>query len=298
MKPLIDSDILLYEIGFSSEKTELINGEKKVVSASWDFCRDLLDKKIELICEEVGAKEAPSLFFTNTKRINKVCNKLRKLNGEPAKEFVDNFRVKVAEEKEYKANRSSVKPFHFNNIFLYALSNYNTVVQETGLEADDAMCIEQYSAVKTGKFNTIICSRDKDVRQCPGWHYSWECGAQASIGPIMVDELGFLERTDKKKVWGVGAKFFYYQLLVGDATDNIGGIRGKGTEFAFNLLKDSTTIRQTYELVAEVYVKTWGDLWKKKFREQADLLWMIRELDENGEKVRWMPPQIARGLSG
>jgi hypothetical protein len=269
----------------------LFEGEKVVVPASWDFCKDLFDKKIELICDEVGAKQPPLLFFTNTKKINKHLNKKRKYDGQPPKEFVDNFRFEVAKEKEYKAGRASTKPFHFNNIFLYATSNYDTHVDETGLEADDAMCIQQYTGFKSGALDTIICSRDKDVRQCPGWHFSWECGKQASIGPIKVDELGWLEQKDKK-IWGVGSKFFYYQLLVGDAVDNIGGVKGRGPVFGYNLLKNTTSIRQTYELVAEVYVKTWGDLWKKKFREQADLLWMVRELDDKGEKIRWKPPTI------
>lgn len=292
MRPLVDSDILLYEIGFSSEKVELIEGVRTVVPASWDFCRDLFDKKISLICEEVGAKSPPSLFFTNTKKINKNLNKKRKLEGAPEKEYVDNFRFAVAKEKAYKGTRLPTKPFHFNNIFNYALAEYNTIVDETGLEADDAMCIEQYGQYKQGLFDTIICSRDKDLRQCPGWHYSWECGKQASIGPIMVDELGSLEEKGKDKVFGTGAKFFYYQMLVGDTVDNIGGIYNKGPKFALNLLKDAPSVRKAYELTAEVYVKTWGDQWKPKFREQADLLWMIRELDEKGEKVRWRPPPL------
>lgn len=292
MKPLIDGDVLLYEIGFSSEKTELQDGEKVVIPSSWEFCQNLFDKKIELICDEAKATSPPTIFFTNTRKINRELNKKRKWQDLPEKTFVDNFRFEVAKEKEYKAGRSSVKPFHFNNILQYTLSNYDFHINEDGLEADDAMCIEQYKEVKENRFSTIICSRDKDVRQCPGWHYSWECGKQAAVGPILVDELGFLEQKDKDKIWGVGNKFFYYQLLVGDSVDNVGGLYNKGPKFAYNLLKDTTTTRQTYEFVAEVYVKAHGDKWKEKFREQANLLWMVRELDEKGEKVLWKPPPL------
>jgi len=298
MKPLVDFDVLLYELGFSSEKTEVIDGNKVVVPASWDFCQNLVDKRVELINEEVGATEAPLLFMTNTRRLNKQSNKIRELRNEPKKEFVDNFRYEVAKEKEYKGNRASTKPFHFYNIASYAIANYDVHINEDGLEADDAMCIKQYSSVKQGVYDTVICSRDKDVRMCPGLHYSWECGKQAALGPIMVDELGFLERRPDKKIWGVGSKFFYYQLLVGDSTDNIGGIHRRGPKFAFNLLKDATALREAYELVAEVYVKTWGDLWKKKLKEQAQLLWMIREVDESGKRVDWKPPSrhVPEGL--
>lgn len=287
---MIDSDVLLYEIGFSSEKT--IDG--KVEPASWDFCQDLFDTRVKDICEAVGAKEPPLLFLTNTNRINKLLNKKREYNEEEPKPFRDNFRYEVAKEKEYKSGRSPVKPFHFYNLLNYIMAEYDFHVNENGLEADDAMCIMQYADWKAGGRNTIICSRDKDVRQCPGFHYSWECGKQPEIGPIEVDEVGYLQlKADKKpiKVFGVGDKFFYYQLLVGDAVDAIGGVKNRGPVFAYNLLNDATTSREMYELVAEVYVKTHGDSWKEKFREQADLLWMVRELDENGERVRWTPPK-------
>lgn len=299
MKPLIDADILLYEVGFSSEKKDA----GVIEPASWDFAQELLDNRIKLICDEVGATQAPTLFLTNTKRINKTLNKRREMNDEPAKEYVENFRVEVAKEKDYKGGRKATKPFHFYNLLHYMLASYDVHVNEGGLEADDAMCIQQYGRQKLGHNDTIICSRDKDLRQCTGWHYSWEVGNQASIGPIFVDALGWLDwknkgevdakgRAKPAKIFGVGNKFFYYQLLVGDTVDNIGGVKGRGPVFAYNLLHAAVSERQCYELVAEKYLQNWGDEWKVKFREQADLLWMVREVDQNGEKIKWRPPNV------
>lgn len=298
MKPLIDSDILLYEIGFSSQE----GYGDAAIPASWDFAQDLLEKKLALICDEAGGTEEPTLFLTNTRKINKTLNKDRKRKGEESKEYVENFRVDAAKEKEYKGTRKADKPFHFNNLLHHMLASYDVVVNENGLEADDIMCITQYSRWKEGNLDTIICSRDKDVRQCPGWHYSWEVAKQASIGPILVEPLGFLEhknpgeldargRAKPPKIFGTGDKFFYYQLLVGDTVDNIGGLPNRGPVFGYQLLKDATSSRACYELVAEKYLQTWGDDWKTRFREQADLLWMVREVDENGEKVKWKPPK-------
>jgi len=288
VKPLLDADILLYEIGFSSQQIV----DNRVVPNSWEFCQELLDRRISLICDEVQATEEPKLFLTNTRSLNRSLNKKRAYEDKPKKEYVENFRNEVAKEKEYKAGRKPDKPFHYNNIREYLLSTYDVHVDENGLEADDALCIQQYARWKEGINDTVICSRDKDVRQCPGFHYSWEVGKQPSIGPIMVDELGILERKSPTKVFGTGNKFFYYQLLVGDIVDNIGGVKGRGPAFALNLLQNAKSVRQCYELVAEVYVKHWGDVWKDKMREQADLLWMIRELNEEGEKVKWRPPKI------
>jgi 5'-3' exonuclease len=161
------------------------------------------------------------------------------------------------------------------------------------------MCIMQYKSWQDG--DTIICSRDKDVRQCPGLHYSWEVAKQAAIGPIFVEPLGHLEKVGEGKTYangkpkpiklfGTGHKFFYAQLLMGDKVDNIGGVVGRGPVFAYNLLHEARSERELYELVAELYVKTYGDDWKVRMKEQADLLWMVRELDEKGDKVLWMPP--------
>jgi len=291
MQPLIDSDILLYEIGFSSQKTE----GGVVEPASWDFAQNLLEKKIDLICDEVGATKPPLLFLTNTPRITKLLNKQRKREDKPQKEHVENFRNALAIEKEYKGGRKPDKPFHYYNLLAHILGSYDYRVHENGLEADDYMCITQYKSWQEG--DTIICSRDKDVRQCPGNHYSWEVAKQPSIGPIFVEPLGYLElqeKVDKKgaktnKLFGVGAKFFYAQLLTGDTVDNIGGLKGRGPVFAYDLLHDLTTERDCYEYVAEVYVKTYDDDWKVKIKEQADLLYMIRE-EEDGVPKRWLPP--------
>lgn len=291
---LIDADILLYELGFSSQSK---NEQGLIEAASWDWVEDLINKKISLITEEAGATQ-PLLFFTNTPRINKLLNKGRKREERPTKEYVPNFRDEVAKEKAYKAGRKADKPFHFYNILVYLLANYPTAIHEDGLEADDFMCITQYKSWQDG--DTVICSRDKDVRQCPGLHYSWEVGNQAAIGPLFVEPLGFLElqqKLDKNgkkkppKLFGVGAKFFYAQMIMGDAVDNIGGVKNRGPVFADTLLKDTTSERECYELVAEKYVQAWGDSWKEKMREQANLLWMVRELDEEGKPILWTPPK-------
>lgn len=280
-----------------------------MVPRDWEFTQELLDNRIKLICDEVEATESPLLFLTNTPRINKLLNKQRKRVDEPEQPYVENFRTAIAnaiptddvDAKEYKGGRKQQKPHHFYNLLSHILSSYSTHIDEFGLEADDAMVIHQYSRWKQGLYDTIICSRDKDVRQCPAWHYSWEVGKQTSIGPIWVEPLGQLTHRDPDerdakgklkpaKIFGTGEKFFYYQMITGDSVDAITGIKGKGPMFGYHLLKDATSPRECYELVAEKYVQAWGDRWKEKMRLMADLLWMVREKNEKGEKVLWTPP--------
>jgi hypothetical protein len=301
MTPLIDADILLYEIGFSSQmpgEHRDEEGKPIIIPNSWDFCKDLFDKKIELICDEVGATDSPLLYLTNTAFINNLLNKRGKWLGEPETVYVPVFRHLIAEQKAYKFGRAAVKPFHYHNLILHVITEYNFQVSQMGLEADDLMCMQQTKAIE--KVDTIICSRDKDLRQCPGWHYSWECGTQNAIGPILVDNLGTLIMKNEKereiikpkpkpKMFGTGAKWLYYQMLSGDAVDNIGGAKSKGPVFAYNLLKDATSEYECYELTKKVFQDSYKEDWETIMREMADLVYMIREATENGFK-RWEHP--------
>jgi hypothetical protein len=295
MKPLIDGDILRYEIGFSGEINEVDDdGVKTKKILNFEQVAELLDNKINLICGEVGASEAPTIFLTGDKYLYE-----RHLK----KPYIPNFREAIAVTKDYKANRKSEKPFHFYNITEYMLATYNVKISQ-GLEADDEMCIEQYEdwqkAYKVfneleveekdyNSFRTIICSRDKDLRMCPGLHYSWECGKQSSIGPYYVTDIGYLERKEGTKIFGCGLKFFFFQTLAGDTVDNIPGIKGLGNIKAHNIINSLTTEKEMFKVVSDIYKATYKDDWKKNLKEQIDLLWMIRELDEHNKPKFYNP---------
>lgn len=307
--PLIDGDILAYEVGFASERRvvaaagtpfEAINIEAK----DWEAAKDIFDGKIKLICDEVQATEKPIIFLTEGSLVNRILNKQRKRKGETETPYTPNFREALSKTKEYKGNRKeSAKPFHYKNLINYMMcGKFRLEVAPPGLEADDWMSIYQTRRLNDEK-KTIICSRDKDLKQCLGAHYTWECGNQRSIGPIVVEGLGELLNVNKDKfdkagkplplkVLGTGSKFFYYQMITGDSVDNIQGIMGRNKVFAYGLLRDASTERECYELTAEVYVKDHGDEWQEKWDEMASLCWIVKELDENGGIVSWTKPVL------
>lgn len=89
---------------------------------------------------------------------------------------------------------------------------------------------------------TIICSRDKDLRMCPFWHYGWEHGNQPEFFPTYVERLGEITLSeDKKKIKGTGLKFFYSQLITGDTVDNIPGLPKGGPVLAALTLADAVS---------------------------------------------------------
>ncbi len=269
MKPLIDLDVLFYEIGFCAEYKDE-DGEDQI--RTFDFVQELLDAKVEQICYAVGATEPPKFFYTGK----------------------GNFREAVAKKKGYKANRKEKKkPFHFDNIKAYMEAKYDCV-EAVGMEADDLLCVEQMSTD-----NTVICSRDKDLKMCPGFHYSWECGAQPEWGPKFVDEFGWLEPKwvdeeggELKKLVGTGILWFYCQLIMGDNVDNIPGLPKMGPKKVWALLHDAPDEQTLLERSVKAYKGVYGDDWYEELMEQAKLVWMVRELSEDGDPIMWEIPDV------
>jgi len=285
MKPLIDSDVLRYEIGFSGEYIDEETGEKIV--RDFDFVAELFDQKVKEICGEVWATEEPLLFLTNDRRLHKKVNKERKKQGKEELEYMPNFREAVAEKKVYKGNRKADKPFHYDNLTAYILANYDVKIA-VGMEADDLMSVYQYERVKNGHLDTIICSRDKDLRITPGLHFGWPCGRQPQYGPKRVTELGDLELRGGKKLVGEGLKFFYSQVLTGDAVDNFPGLPKCGPVAAYKHLHDAESEAQLFERCLRLYEEYYGDTARAEMLEQCRLAWMVRELDADGYPIQYI----------
>lgn len=262
MTPLVDSDIFLYEVGFGSETGWKAIHPESTDPPPFDYVKDMVDERIKEICNKIhdffGVCDKPRLFLT----------------GE------GNFRLDIAKKKPYKGTRVLPKPFHYSNIKAYLQMQYEAEIVE-GMEADDMLCILQ-----TDK--TIICTRDKDLRQCPGWHFGWELGKQAQYGPLLVDEPGSLSLSaDKKKLVGTGSKFFFAQCLMGDNVDNIPGLPQNGPVSVYNRLNELQEYGDMERAVSEAYRAFYGDTWKEEMLEQARLVWMVKQLDDEGNPVMW-----------
>ena len=258
MKAIIDADIICYEFGNMKDLDD-------DTLLPWEIVRKFVDERIDNIFEGAGATSAV-YYLTDSK---------------------SNFRNQVATILPYKGHRPTEKPPYWGNIRQHLIDNYDAEVIY-GMEADDKCGIEQHKdwtemvkymdgsewskgTLAEGKWgdhcNTIICSRDKDLKMIPGWHYSWECGNQ------------------KEKKWFVseqdGIRFFYKQLLTGDATDNILGLYRVGDKAA--CVKQLDDIDDEYDMYCHVYKEyksRFGSYGFQFLEENAKLLWILRE-EEN-----------------
>jgi len=112
-----------------------------------------------------------------------------------------NFRIDEASSAfPYKGHRKDAeKPKHLEAIRQYMIDKYDAKLQ-VGQEADDALAI---GAVQHGHG---IATIDKDLDGVPGYHYNWKHERTYYVTEVEAD------------------RFFYTQLLTGDATDNIPGL--------------------------------------------------------------------------
>jgi 5'-3' exonuclease len=241
-----------------------------------------------------------------------------------------NFRNLVASVNKYKAGRLE-KPYYLEPIRQYMVNELGAEVIDN-YETDDKLSMLHYAEFKEALSktnnlseisqlcNTILITKDKDLKQIPGWSYNMNNfdGKIDFISPL--GELWIEGEGKNRKFRFNGLKGFYYQMLIGDSTDGIPGIAGEVS--AYELLKNCHDETNLYNKVKGAYVKKLGDVvtytpWTeyvdpdapktqrvlknkpKKIKvtideyiqEIATLLWMVREpFSEIEELETWKPP--------
>lgn len=172
----------------------------------------------------------------------------------------ENFRETVAVIQPYKGHRNrGERPFWYYAIYSYLRDSRNAVVVD-GMEADDAISINAC----TDMGGSVICSRDKDLRMVPGYHYQWPSWKQEEQEPFWVGPIS-------------GLQFFYTQLLTGDSADNIPGLYNVGPKSAsVKRLSEYASELEMFKEVQHQYELRFGSFWEMFMWENGTLLWMLR----------------------
>lgn len=164
---------------------------------------------------------------------------------------------------EYKAHRKEPsegirkwKPF----IDEWLKQNWGFVEWENH-EADDAVAVMQWAMV-----NTIICSPDKDLKQVPGNHYDYKKGLRCYVSP---NEAHYN---------------LCYQLLMGDAGDNIKGCPGVGKVGAKQVLEHAQANGMSLLVaVDKTYEHKCGEGWFEQVTQAMALVTLRNYLSEEEE---------------
>jgi len=143
---LIDGDILVYSVGFSTED----ESEEAAILK--------MDSRIDEITFNCGASDYVVYLSDNLR----------------------NFRKGLF--PAYKAHRHQPKPKHYKALRDYLINVEGAEVADNQ-EADDLLGIHQDKVgeldlriddrVADVSYDTIICSIDKDMLMVEGWHYNW-----------------------------------------------------------------------------------------------------------------------------
>ena len=135
MIALIDSDSLLYRVGFSSEDEE-----------EW-IAKARLDETLTALVDDELNECTDHKFF---------------ISGS------ENFRFAVATTHPYKGNRENIKrPKHLKALREHIVNKWEAMVS-CNKEADDDVCI-----AANLQLYCIIAHIDKDLDQIPGSHYNY-----------------------------------------------------------------------------------------------------------------------------
>ncbi len=306
---IADADSSVYAIGFVTQKKThlgILNGqivfqdESKMEYNKWhkalpnpdDYEYDFTEN-IEPVSHALASCKqyiANTLEFTGCSRVIVLLTK----GG-------NCFRHHLASIQKYKGNRDKLaKPHHYDAIREYYMTYYDAKMYEKW-EADDAACMALHRGSGVNCVEYILATIDKDLAQQSGKH----------VNPNKKDEgVYIIEEVE-------GWYNFYHQMLCGDTSDNIKGLKGVsgkpgiGKAKATKLLAPAgDNIPMMCQIVYDQYLVRYGaeefsyspwwvdteqfpdnDFFGIKpdllfgtaltmFRENADLLYMLRTPDD------------------
>lgn len=163
----------------------------------------------------------------------------------------------------YKATRTQSKPRYFKEVRQWLVDEWGAE-QVVGLEADDLCGIYQDD-------DTVIVSEDKDTLQISGNHYRISRTKQNYFLYVSEEEAELN---------------FFVQMLCGDVTDSVTGIRNptkshhkKPPNFSDATARELLTgVTNKEELVQSLYKQQYGDIWELQYQKNYKLLWILRDL--------------------
>jgi hypothetical protein len=208
--------------------------------------------------------------------INGVLDKLQPSGWQLYLTGKGNFRDTLGTIQVYKGNRDPAnRPFYYQEIKDYLITHQDAFLVN-GQEADDAVGIEQW---KHKDRSTCIVGQDKDLDGVPGWHYN----------PVK-QEMYYITLAEANYN-------FWLQVLTGDRTDNIAGLKGVGPKTAEKVLAHCDRAwLSMQEAVENEYKKVYKEDWFRYFHETASLIWIRREegINYDGRAYEGLPQMQSR----
>lgn len=247
LKLLIDADMVVFQACAAAEKEIDWGDDMWTLHADAAEAKQLVDAKIQSLIEKV----------LNHFQYTGAYETILCFSG------ANNFRYAVL--STYKSHRKNKrKPVCYKAVSAWCRENYNTVAKDN-LEADDCLGI----LATIHEENAVILSGDKDMKQIPCRFYDFS------------RDIFYEPTKEQADYW------FYYQCLVGDATDGYSGCPGIGDKTAIKLLD---TEGSSWQTVLNAYTKN-----KRSAEEalrQARVARILQKTDydfQRKQPILWQP---------
>ena len=254
-----DYDFIKYTVGAACEKRNIsvkhnTTGNTKTFKTRTDFWGHHLKKEGGWLAEQNVGKDTPWLVsdFTISDvqepepvsfALSTVKNYISRVNDQIGAESYygyigkgDSWRVERSTILKYKGNRTdTLRPLLLDEIEEYILKHHAGEVVR-GLEADDQCVIDC-----TSDQSLCLIGVDKDYQGTTLKLFN----PDKMVVPLVIKGLGSLYLDAKGKVRGQGRKFFYFQVLSSDKSDNYAAnsatTKKWGERSAYKLLVDCKT---------------------------------------------------------
>lgn len=199
-----------------------------------------------------GAKKTKDIKKKLDQTITNIMSDLEGGKGKIAIKGIGNFRKDIY--PPYKGNRKKElteeeKEF-FEYAYQYLKDGWNSITADD-MEADDLLAMWQTE--EPG----IVVSIDKDMLQVPGLHYNTRRKEYININE---EEASLLLHT---------------QVMTGDSTDNITGLKGIGKVKASKVLVD-VPMSQHLNKVKDFWKEHYGRGWEDNMQLNMDLIYLRR----------------------
>lgn len=244
-------------------KVAIYDGDSLPYILSW-ICRDYLNDTDKIF-------RTIDVYLSNMLKLSNCTHFVGFLKAK----YTSNYRRKIAVFNRYKSNRQQSLEYVtiLPVVEQYLVSNWHFYMMELPIEVDDTVSIYA-NQLRGQNIDYVIVHYDKDLNVIPGQHLVWSAQAVTWGSFYVADEIGYLEletnykmKVDEKgnfkekkdsKVRGGGLKWLAFQMLTGDSTDCVLGVKGIGKMKAYKLLENINIKSELYQIVKDTYFNVYN----------------------------------------
>lgn len=252
---LIDADIICYRVGFACQKTwyylleegrSISDFEGKTALNNFLKENKLEESDFE-IASELKVEPVENAYHSINMMMKTIIDEVGEKYYRAYLTGKNNFRTTIY--PAYKGGRKE-RPVLYQEIREYLINHWSAEVIDC-MEADDMLGILQSKNPE----DSIIASIDKDLDTIIGWHYNFVTKEKYFVTPEQAELC------------------LYTQMLTGDSSDNVCGIRGIGSAKAKKILQGE----EPEALAMSEYKKFYGKDWKEAWDCNYKLLRILNE---------------------